>query len=72
MGQLKTAPGVYKMDSLKLDFSKVVPPHNCKMHSKILEEVHSVNARHNITIYRKSICKICGKVFEKSDPDGIK
>ena len=40
---------------------------------------HSVNSLHNIVIYQKSKCKVCGKIFwesipleEESDPGGIK
>lgn len=54
---------------LQLDFSS--PPHKCKLHLRILERTHSVNSFHNIIIYQKSKCKICGKIFEKSDPRGI-
>jgi hypothetical protein len=57
---------------LTLDFEKVTLPHQCKLHLVILLEEHSVNSLHNIVIYRKSKCKICGKIFEESDPRGIK
>ena len=57
---------------INIDWNKIIPPHNCKLHIKILEEKHSVNSLHNIVIYRKSICKICNKIFEVSDEDDIK
>ncbi len=57
---------------INIDWNKIIPPHNCKLHTKILEEKHSVNSLHNIVIYRKSICKICNKIFEVYDEDGIK
>ena len=57
---------------INIDWEKIIPPHNCKHHLRIIEETHSVNSLHNIVIYRKSICKICKKVFEVSDSDGIK
>ena len=57
---------------INIDWNKIIPPHNCKLHIKILEEKHSVNSLHNIVIYRKSICKICNKIFEVYDEDGIK
>jgi hypothetical protein len=60
------------MDNLNFDFSTITLPHECKRHLQILEETHSVNSLHNIVIYRKSVCKICGKIFEISDPGGIK
>ena len=57
---------------INIDWNKIIPPYNCKLHIKILEEKHSVNPLHNIVIYRKSICKICNKIFEVSDEDDIK
>ena len=48
------------------------PPHNCKQNLRILEETHSVNSSHNIVIARKQKCKICSKIFEAYDPDGLK
>jgi hypothetical protein len=57
---------------LTLDFANITPPHKCKLHLVVLVEEHSVNSLHNIVIYRKSKCKICGKIFEQSDPEGIK
>ena len=60
------------MNTKQIDFATVTPPHNCKQHLKILQTVHSVNSLHNIVIYRKTQCVICGKIFEQSDPDGIK
>jgi len=62
-----------------INWEKLIPPHNCKLHSIILMEVHDVNlpcrqagSFQNIVTYRRSQCKICNKVFEVSDPEGIK
>ncbi len=49
-----------------------VPGHNCSRNKIILVETHSVNSLHNIVIYRKAKCRICGKIIEQSDPEGIK
>jgi hypothetical protein len=57
---------------LRLDFANVTKPHKCKHHLVILVQEHSVNLLHNIVIYQKSKCKICGKIFEESDLEGIK
>jgi hypothetical protein len=62
----------YENQVLKLDFANVTPPHKCKQHMVILAQKHSVNSLHNIVIYQKTKCKICGKIFEESDPEGIK
>ena len=61
-----------KEQQLNINWASVIPLHNCKLHLVTLEEMHSVNSMHNIVIYRKSKCKICSKVFEVSDPEGIK
>ena len=61
-----------KEKQLNLNWASVIPPHSCKLHLKILEEMHSVNSMHNIVIYRKSKCKICNKIFEVSNPEGVK
>ena len=55
-----------------INWASVIPPHKCKLHLKVLEVTHSVNSLHNIVISRKSICKICSKVFEEFDPNGLK
>lgn len=49
-----------------------IPPHDCKKNLKIISQTHSVNSLHNIVIAQTKQCKICGKKFEESDPDGIK
>lgn len=56
----------------QINWEKLIPKHNCKLHSIILMEGHDVNSFQNIVIYRRSQCKICNKVFEVSDPEGIK
>jgi len=56
----------------RLEFVDTTPPHKCKHNLVILVQEHSVNSLHNIVIYQKSKCKICGKIFEESDPRGIK
>ncbi|MGB8316613.1 MAG: hypothetical protein WCE54_00710 [Ignavibacteriaceae bacterium] len=55
-----------------LELVETTPPHKCKHYLVILVQEHSVNSLHNIVIYQKSKCKICGKIFEESDPGGIK
>ncbi|MFZ0456398.1 MAG: hypothetical protein WCE54_02170 [Ignavibacteriaceae bacterium] len=56
----------------RLESVDITPPHKCKHNLVILIQEHSVNSLHNIVIYQKSRCKICGKIFEESDPRGIK
>ncbi|HVO74136.1 MAG TPA: hypothetical protein VMT35_08945, partial [Ignavibacteriaceae bacterium] len=56
----------------QINWEKLIPKHNCKMYLKILMEVHDVNSFQNIVTYRRSQCKICNKIFEVSDPEGIK
>ena len=56
----------------QINWEKLKPKHNCKVHLKILMEVHDVNSFQNIVTYRRSQCKICNKVFEVSDPEGIR
>jgi hypothetical protein len=56
----------------QINWEKLIPPHNCRLHSIILMEEHDINSFRNIVIYRRSQCKICNKVFEVSDPEGIK
>ncbi|HMN25798.1 MAG TPA: hypothetical protein PKE38_14935 [Ignavibacteriaceae bacterium] len=51
--------------------SDIIPQHKCKQHLRIIEETHSVNSLYNIVIARKCKCKICGKVFEYYDPNGL-
>ena len=65
------------MDDIKTLFNQCqekdwMPQHKCKMHLKVLEETHSVNSLHNIVIARKSQCKICKKIFEQYDPNGLR
>ena len=48
------------------------PEHKCKSWERqILVETHEVGASHNIVTYRKSMCKVCGKIFEEEDPYGV-
>jgi hypothetical protein len=49
-----------------------VPKHDCNQNLKIISQTHSVNTMHNIVIAQTKQCKICGKKFEESDPEGIK
>jgi len=56
-------------DGKKLNW---IPPHDCKKNLKIISQTHSVNSLHNIVIAQTKQCKICGKKFEETDPDGIK
>jgi len=63
----------------QINWEKLIPKHNCKLNSIILMEVHDVNlpcrqagSFQNIVTYRRTQCKICNKVFEVSDPEGIK
>ncbi len=65
------------MDKIKTLFdqcedSKWIPKHDCKKNLKIISQTHSINSLHNIVIAQTKQCKICGKKFEESDPDGIK
>ncbi len=59
-------------ENLNFDFVYFTPPHKCKQHLVILIQEHSVNSLHNIVIYQKSKCKICEKIFEESDAEGMK
>ena len=52
--------------------SEWIPPHDCKKNFVIISQTHSVNSLHNIVIAQTKKCKICGKQFEESNPDGIK
>jgi len=47
------------------------PEHNCKQNLEVIEKTHSVNSLHNIIIARKLKCKICNKIFEQYDPNGL-
>lgn len=49
-----------------------IPRHECNQNLKIISQTHSVNTMHNIVIAQTKQCKICGKKFEESDPEGIK
>jgi hypothetical protein len=49
-----------------------IPKHDCNQNLKIISQTHSVNTMHNIVIAQTKQCKICGKKFEESDPEGIK
>lgn len=62
------------LDSLLLSSQKTgwIPGHDCSKNLKIISQTHSVNSRHNIIIAQTKQCKICGKKFEESNPDGIK
>lgn len=51
--------------------TEIIPQHKCKQHLKTIEETHSVNSRFNIVVARKCKCKICGKIFEYYDPNGL-
>ena len=51
--------------------SEIIPQHKCKQHLHTIEETHSTNSLHNIVIARKCKCKICCKVFEYYDPNGL-
>lgn len=59
-------------NQVKIDWSSVTPPHDCKLHLKVLEVTHSVNSLHNIVIGRVKQCRICGKKFEEYNPDGLR
>ena len=66
-----------KMNDLKTLFDECeqnnwIPPHDCKKNLKIISQLHSVGSSHNIVIEQITQCKICGKKFEESDPNGIK
>ncbi|MGE5795179.1 MAG: hypothetical protein ACM34N_00260 [Ignavibacteria bacterium] len=41
----------------QINWEKLIPKHNCKLHLKILMEVHDVNSFQNIVTYRKSNVK---------------
>jgi hypothetical protein len=69
--------GLHTMDEVKKILDECrgnhwIPPHDCKKNLKIISQTHSVNSLHNIVIAQTKQCKICGKKFEESDPDGIK
>jgi len=49
-----------------------IPKHECSKNLKIISQTHSVNSLHNIVIAQTKQCRICGKKFEESDPDGIR
>lgn len=66
-----------KPDDLKSLFAECqnsgwIPKHECSKNLKIIAQTHSVNSLHNIVIAQTKQCKICGKKFEESDPDGIR
>jgi len=48
-----------------------IPKHDCSKNLKIISQTHSVNTRHNIVVAQTTQCRICGKEFEESDPEGI-
>ena len=52
--------------------SNWIPAHDCSKNLKIIAQTHSVNTMHNIVIAQTKQCRICGKRFEESDPEGIK
>jgi hypothetical protein len=49
-----------------------IPKHECSKNLKIISQTHSVNSLHNIVIAQTKQCKICGKKFEESNPEGIR
>ena len=49
-----------------------IPKHECSKSLKIIAQTHSVNSLHNIVIAQTKQCKICGKKFEESNPEGIR
>ena len=57
--------------NLSFDCQEVIPPHDCKIHLKVIEETHSVNSSYNIVIGRKKKCRICSKIFQQFDPRGL-
>ena len=66
-----------KPDELKLFFEESqnsgwIPKHECSKNLKIIAQTHSVNSLHNIVIAQTKQCKVCGKKFEESDPEGLK
>jgi len=66
-----------KPDELKSLFEECqnfgwIPKHECSKNLKIISQTHSVNSLHNIVIAQTKQCRICGKKFEESDPDGIR
>ena len=66
-----------KSDELKFLFeecqnSSWIPKHECSKNLKIIAQTHSVNSLHNIVIAQTKQCRICGKKYEESDPDGIR
>lgn len=52
--------------------SGCIPKHECSKNLKIISQTHSVNSLHNIVIAQTKQCKICGKKFEESNPEGIR
>ncbi|NLT51504.1 MAG: hypothetical protein GXX85_11355 [Ignavibacteria bacterium] len=65
-------PGELKSLIEHLKSSNWIPEHICSKNLKIIAQVHSVNTMHNIVIAQTKQCKICGKKFEESNPEGIK
>ncbi len=66
-----------KPDELKLFIEESqnsgwIPKHECCKNLKIIAQTHSVNSLHNIVIAQTKQCKICGKKFEESNPEGIR
>jgi len=66
-----------KSDELKSLFEESqnsgwIPKHECCKNLKIIAQTHSVNSLHNIVIAQTKQCKICGKKFEESNPEGIR
>ena len=51
--------------------SDLFPKHNCKENLRITEETHSVVNSRNVVIGRYFRCKICSKIFEQYDPNGL-
>ena len=66
-----------KTDELKFLFEECqnsgwIPKHECSKNLKIIFQTHSVNSLHNIVIAQTKHCRICGKKFEESDPEGLR
>lgn len=66
-----------KPDELQLFFEESqnsgwIPKHECSNNLKIISQTHSVNSLNNIVIAQTKQCKICGKEFEESNPEGIR
>jgi len=66
-----------KPSELKLFFEESktsgwIPKHECSKNLKIIAQTHSVNSLHNIVIAQTKQCKVCGKKFEESNPEGIR